>query len=140
MDPLTSLSVASNAVQLADFMFRIVHGTRKIYKSADGSTPENVSLEAMMTKLSELTLSEETVNIANQKVSKDVVDIATLCRETAGQLVKVLGKLKAEKKTVWNSFRAAVKTVLTNDEVETLCTTVFRLQSSLVSYLQFSLL
>jgi hypothetical protein len=137
MDPLTSLSVASNAVQLADFMFRIVHGTRKIYKSADGSTPENVSLEAMMTKLSELTLSEET---ANQKVSKDVVDIATLCRETAGQLLNVLGKLKAKKKTVWDSFRAAVKTVLTKGEVETLCTTVFRLQSSLVSYLQFSLL
>jgi len=67
MDELTSLSVASNAVQLADFMFCIVHGACTIYKSADGSTleKEDRKTKRYSKPLSELILSEETVNTAN---------------------------------------------------------------------------
>ncbi len=54
MDPLTSLSLASNVIQIVDFSTQLVSKGYKIYKSADGTLAENVDIEAVTHSLKTL--------------------------------------------------------------------------------------
>jgi hypothetical protein len=120
LDPLTALGLAGNIVQLVDFSSKIVGKARDIYKSADGSLPENLDAETVAQSLRVLYS-----NIAPQLVSPSSVQEETLnelcigCDNIAKELLQALGRLKIQgKKTKWKSMRQALKSVSSKEELD----------------------
>jgi hypothetical protein len=52
MDPLSTLSLVSSAIQIADFLFQLIAGTKKIYN--DGNLKDHNTLEILATTLQNL--------------------------------------------------------------------------------------
>ena len=140
MDPLSGLAVASSVVQLTDFMFKLVSGARCIYRSAAGATAENETLENLSSRLQELLLQIPDLFKAGDHLSKEVVTMADSCRDTAKELLLALAELKRKDKTVWKSFRAALKAVWHQDRINAICTTLSRMQWVLITQLQFAIM
>jgi len=156
MDPLTCLSVVSSAAQLADFIFRLLNSTRSIYQTGIGYPGEMASIEGVTAGLIKLNQDvsstiERRLHVLGEDASasddghrgdessRRIISTAQECSATATQLINLLGSLKADKATLWKSFRAALRMVM-KEEAERLFTTVLRLQGSLIAHIQFELL
>lgn len=125
MDPLSTLSLVSSAIQIADFLFQLIAGTKKIYN--DGNLKDHNTLEILATTLQNL--HKDIVAAASipqhQRASEEAKNIAFTCEEVARELIHALTTLKRKKQTVWESFRVALRAVLKKEEVERLCSKVF---------------
>ncbi|KAK0631225.1 hypothetical protein B0T14DRAFT_559045 [Immersiella caudata] len=157
MDPLTCLSIVSSAAQLTDFIFRLLHCTRSIYQSGTGHEDSMASIEGVMASLIELnrdvstTIERRLLDQGSNASSRDdgprgdepsrrIIATAQECSATATQLIRLLGSLKADKATLWKSFRSALRVMMNKEEVERLSSTVLRLQGNLIAHMQFELL
>lgn len=140
MDPVAALGVASGTIQLADFMFKLISGTRSIYKSTSGISHENETIEAITLQLRALML-EVTISATNADggVDRGISESAMWCSKTAQDLLDMLADLKRGEKTVWKSFRAALKSARHGDRVDALFETIGRMQLTLMSQLQFAM-
>ncbi|KAE9362558.1 hypothetical protein N431DRAFT_145544 [Stipitochalara longipes BDJ] len=138
MDPVTALGVASAVVQLVDFTQALIRGTYEIYRSPSGKSDANVDLETITTSLKRLTddlqlsLGEATIS---RKLSPGDVEIQNICKDcnvVATKLVSALDKLKAQKtQRLWDSFGVALRTVWSEEEVETLQAQLHNFRSQL---------
>ena len=127
LDPLTALGIASNAAQLAEFSSRLISRGHQIYKSADGALTENLELEAITNGLLKLnyTLSNSLeANELRRSLSDDERGLRTICEGCEGvaiELINALRNLKVGgKNRKWKSFRQALKTIRSTDEIDDL--------------------
>lgn len=124
LDPLSALSVAGNVVQFTEFTINLLSKSRKIFNSEEGTLIENIELEAVARNLAELsgrigeTFSTQT---RGQILTFDDINLKSLCDNcisTAEELLAALGKLRLQgKHEKWASFRKALKTVLSENEL-----------------------
>jgi len=141
MDPLTCLSVVSSAAQLTDFIFRLLNSTRSIYQTGTGCPDSVASIEGVTASL--IKLNQDVSTTIERRLDEDIsaiddghrgdessrriISTAQECSATATQLIHLLSKLKADKTTLWKSFRAALRMVIKKEEVERLFSNVLRL-------------
>ena len=140
MDPITAVGLASATIQLGDFMFRLISGTRSIYKSTSGISRDHETIEAITLQLQALMLevSNSAAN-AGGRVDRGISESAMWCSKTAQELLDMLAELKRGEKTVWKSFRAALKSARHSDRVDALFETIGRMQLTLMTQLQFAM-
>ena len=130
LDPLTALSLAGNVIQFIDFSSKLVSKGREIYRSTDGALRDNLEIEivtADFTKVVQRLMKHsgsETVATVATAISTDDTElelrqICEMCRSVATeflaklQAVKVTGKHRG-----WKSFRQALKSVWTKEEID----------------------
>lgn len=124
LDPLSALSVAGNVVQFTEFTINLLSKSRKIFNSEEGALVENLELEAVARNLAELsgrireTFPSQT---RGQVLTYDDVNLKTVCDNcsaVAEELLAALGKLRLQgKHEKWTSFRMALKTLLSENEL-----------------------
>ncbi len=133
MDPLTSLSLASNVIQIVDFSTQLVSKGYKIYKSADGTLAENLDAEAVTNSLKTLSgkLQGSIENNRNSEGLSDddqrLINLCTKCQDLASELLTKLDRVKVTGKNLkWKSARQALKSVCKKEDLDQL---VSRLES-----------
>ena len=62
-DPITALGVAGNALQLAEYMGKLIVRTHAIYRSASEGTDDNAVLENIASRLQYLSSNVRTESI-----------------------------------------------------------------------------
>lgn len=99
MDPLSSLSVASSAIQIFDFSSKLWKHIRELYQSESGATlaQEALLLDAerlcsLNSGLSKL-LAPENLQRMPTKTEENVVILCDECEDAAGSLVNALQEL-----------------------------------------------
>lgn len=99
MDPLSSLSVASSAIQIFDFSSKLWKQIRELYQSESGATraQETALIDAgrlcnLNSGLSKL-LTPENLQRQPTTTEENIVSMCNECGDAAGQLVKSLQKL-----------------------------------------------
>ena len=132
MDPLTSLSLASNVIQIVDFSTQLVSKGYKIYKSADGTLAENVDAEAVTHSLKTLSgklRGSIENNRSSELLSEDdqrLMKLCTNCQDLANELLTKFDRVKVTGRNLkWKSARQALKSVSKKDDLDQL---VSRLQ------------
>jgi hypothetical protein len=123
MDPLSALSLAAALVQFVDFTSKIVSKGYHIYNTTDGAIPQNVALEFIVTDLQNLNarLKHHGTLSCATKDEQALEDLSASCTILANELVDRLNKLKVAgdtKHRKWKSFRQALKTVWSKEELD----------------------
>ena len=148
LDPLTALGLTSNLLQLVDVSIKLVSKGRSIHGSAHGTLVENSELELVANDLARL-ISQTAADSA--KVSglpqKEIGSLENAFGElsrssgdVAEELLQKLEKLKVEgKHRRWKSFRQALKSVWTREEINALANRLANLRAQLDSRILFSL-
>lgn len=135
MEPLSALSIATAVVQFLDFAGTLVSGTWEISRSSFGDTEKNSDLRYITESLQKH--NEELRNCLNQSnvapfssQDRDIEQLCRQCNEVADRLVTILNRVRSHSKdSKWTSFRAALRTMWSQEEVDTL-------QKTLDSYRQ----
>jgi hypothetical protein len=114
LDPMAALGVAGNVVQFVDFSIKLVGKAHDIYKSTDGSLPENLDAEKVAETIrvlqSKLKIDENHYPSYDNETEGLLEGLCSSCNETANELLEILGGLKMQgKKTTWKSMRQAIK-------------------------------
>ncbi|KAF8848816.1 hypothetical protein BDZ45DRAFT_810488 [Acephala macrosclerotiorum] len=147
MDPLTALSVAGTIVQFADFGTKLFSESYEIYRSTNGTLTTNKDLELITTDLRavieklrklfhwELVSLSPAVDYDAQNrheiVERLCDDATTLADEI---LDKIEGlKVKGKRHRIWKSFRQAVKSGSSKEEIATLTRRLGGLKEALVT-------
>jgi len=126
MDPLSVLSVTSAVVQLIDFTGKLVGGTYRIYKAGTGDTPKTSELKSITNNLITLNrgvekslISKKGTGLGSQN-EHDLYNLCMDCNQVAQELITALQKLQGQRTNVWDSFRHALLTIWTTDNVNSL--------------------
>ncbi len=135
LDPLSALSVAASVVQFVDFAGKIVSKGKDIYESSDGALQENLSTETVTVRLREKILALESsrrwakqITVRPEKAHQEAAqrdqrldEICKDCSNLSKNLLHQLGELKVPKGSEhrrWKSFRQALKSVWSKDEID----------------------
>jgi hypothetical protein len=150
LDPLSALSVAAAVVQFVEFAAKIVSKGKDIYSSEDGAVEENTATETVTIRLKEKVKaveaslrSADTTTIRSLK-ARDIAEVRDKrleaitkdCSELCQALLNKLASLKVPKESEhrrWKSFRQALKTVWSKQEIDTIAVQLRELRSELDS-------
>lgn len=122
LDPLSAIGLAGNIVQFIDFSCNILSESRKTYRSATGTSTENVELENVAESLRQFTAQLQTSANgqtphpgANQAFEK----VLESCRGVADELLHAIERLKVQDgpHRRWRSFRQALITLWRKEEL-----------------------
>jgi hypothetical protein len=126
-DPLTAVGLAGSIIQFVDFSSRLVSKSQAIHRSANGELVENEHLEQTTTDLLRLqaTLQQGLHSrLSAKELTKDeqaLHDLSKTCVEVGTKLLSKLQKLKAGgERRKWKSFRQALKSIWSKEEVDAL--------------------
>jgi len=159
MEVLAAVGLASNILQFISFAQDLVSTTKQIWRNADGALTEHLELEAITTNLARLNSSlfvrstHTTVDSAEdrklRKISnvedKELKELSEGCRSISGLLIQKLNSLKVTSKSTgqsarrWASFRQALNSVLSAEEILDLERRLNRFQRAVDSALLASL-
>lgn len=126
MEPMSALSVATAVMQFLDFAGTVASGTWKIYKSTHGEFERNADIRMVavdLTKLNdELRKSIDHPNLTPfSSRDPDILKLGRDCNEIGEELLTALNSLKSQNKhSLWANFRAALRTVWNQSEVDSL--------------------
>ncbi|KAF2017574.1 hypothetical protein BU24DRAFT_317882, partial [Aaosphaeria arxii CBS 175.79] len=135
MEPLSALSIATAVVQFLDFAGNIVTSTWEISKSSSGDSNRNSDLRGITQNLQELNGTlRQAVNDPNlvpfSSQDQEIADLCRKCNDVAEKLIGILDRVRSSSRdSTWPSFRAALRTMWNQDEVD-------NLQRTLDSYRQ----
>jgi hypothetical protein len=125
MDPLSSLSLAVNIIQIVDFSSKLVKAAAEINNSADGELVEHSELKSTTESLSrQVNELDKTLDAKNlEKVlSEDERDLRRLGQECSGviaELLSALNKLQVQGTSKkWKSFRQALLTIWHRENID----------------------
>ena len=99
MDPLSSLSVASSAIQIFDFSYKLWKEIRELHQSENGTTLAQRAILAGAERLRSLNsglcelLTPNKLQRSCTATEESVVSLCNECSDAADQLVSVLQKL-----------------------------------------------
>jgi hypothetical protein len=122
MDPISALSVAAAVVQFVDFAGTLLSSTRTIHKAFSKEAESVSDLRTITNTLQRLNSDiEQSVVGSASSHDKDLLNLCHDCNRTANSLVNALTKLNAQgNSSLWSSFKVALKTVWTQDELDEL--------------------
>jgi len=121
MEALAALSLASAVVQFVDFGSRLVSKTNNLREN--GFSKEGADIKAAATTLSRLGDELKASFSATSPEEEEMADLATRCEDIAGQLLAVMRKIEKDasvQQTAWQSFRQAIRMVMSKDELKEL--------------------
>jgi hypothetical protein len=131
LDPLSALSIAATVIQFVDFASKIVSKGKHIYKSTDGVIRENGETETVTLRLRDMANDvlqqskplEYLDGLDVEELSQDhrLQNICRECSRVSEELLLHLGSLKVPKGTEhrkWKSFRQALKSVWSKQELD----------------------
>lgn len=142
MEPITAFGLAVNIVQLIDFGARLLREAHEIHQSSSGHTMEHAELRQISEDL--LRMCDEVPSIASNQSSHSLVgmvpEISKIAADTktaAGDLIAAIERLKRKSgsKSRWKSFRQALATVWSRDEIEKMHARLRNLRSQLQSHM-----
>jgi hypothetical protein len=135
IDPLTALGLAGNIVQFIDFTLTLVSGTRKIRDSVAGTGSHADQLQVIADQLRhrKSDLAEFSArSSASSHVDSELARVATDSETLADELISVVSTIKAKKPgKVWDSFKAALKEIWKEDQIQHILQRVIALQTVL---------
>lgn len=110
MEPLTTLGLVANIIQLLDFGGKVIHEAQEIYSSASGTTELNDSLEVQFNAMK--ITSSKLIPVHAQPQSdeeKVLIDEAKECQRLSAEMFLILDKIRSKDP---GSKRECVKAVL----------------------------
>lgn len=105
MDPLSSLSVASSAIQIFDFSAKLWKQIRELHQSEQGTTLAQETILADAARLRSLNsglcelLTAENLQRSPTTTEESVVSLCNECGDAAEQLVDVIQKLTLDERS-----------------------------------------
>jgi hypothetical protein len=126
-EAIAALSLAANIVQFIDFGTKVLSNGYSLYKSGPG---RNVRGENQEIKIITESLNQLVQGLASSKASTNpssgvsqteinLSKLAAQCSDIASELLRAVGKLDVQGKAgKWDSFRAALKSVLAESKIE----------------------
>lgn len=132
MDPVTALGIAAATVQFISFAGDVISKSREIYSSADGTLLAQNELDTITKSLRSLCAPLRQWDPATEmqrRANPTELRLKDLCRgcvKVADELEKALEKLKVHgaHHRKWKSFRQALNSVKSDDEIERLRTSL----------------
>jgi hypothetical protein len=131
MEGFAALSIAANVTQFIEYGYRIVKKSREIYNSKDGVSAAQVDAESATVRLLDFSkrlqqsLSLEDGfqgSLGNLASEKQILEsICNRCINLSNELLSQFKKLevrKDEKHRKWKSFRSALKSVWSKEDIE----------------------
>jgi hypothetical protein len=131
MEGFAALSIAANVTQFIEYGYRIVKKSREIYNSKDGVSAAQVDAESATVRLLDfskrlqqsLSLEDDFQgSLGNLASEKQILEsICNRCINLSNELLSQFKKLevrKDEKHRKWKSFRSALKSVWSKEEIE----------------------
>ncbi|KAI0593106.1 hypothetical protein F4775DRAFT_608331 [Biscogniauxia sp. FL1348] len=132
MDPFTALGVASNIVAFVDFACRLFTETRDIYKSASGTTEQNLLLEDISRNVLDFSTGLSHCHSSQPRLKS----ISKQCEIIAKDLLETLDTLKLKgERSKWQSFRSALREVRKKSEIDRLADSLAKVQMNIVQYI-----
>jgi hypothetical protein len=143
LDAIGAFGLAANIVQFVDFTGRLLSKGKQIHGSIEGTLVANLELEAVASHVEKLSRDIEAALYMREKKDRDrhkkkkagqasdqeeldELELRRLCKDCireAQELLEALEKLKVKKESrsrTWDSFRAALRSVWMEDEIEAL--------------------
>src|SRR5580700_4425432 len=150
MDPLTALSVAGTIVQFVDYETTLLSQASEFYKSPVGTLQSNHELELVTTDLRGLIVKLRQNFSAEGDLAISIEDAASrksfekLCNEAAKlaeELIERLDKVKRKegKHSKWLSFKQAVESAWSKNEVADLKKRLMSFKKALETRVLFSI-
>lgn len=138
MDPLTAIGLASNIISFIDFSWELITGAWSMYKSADGTTVENATLETIVTDLEKV--SHKLVSDMKGTTQNEIalLRLAEECLKLSRQLSSTLRKLKASiGNSKWESFKIKWASMRKEKEIMSIESRLSNYRSQILLRLQF---
>jgi hypothetical protein len=115
MDPLTTVSLASNVVQFLDIAARVVSKSSEVYHSSSGVLRENADLESVTADLKRMA---DKLKQSRDPGDTDLVKLSSECYDVAEELLVALNKAKVKgSNTVFKCLRKALRSVWTKEKM-----------------------
>ena len=119
MEILAAIGLAGNIVQFVDFSGKLVTKTAEIYRSGTGALVENIDIETATNDL--VLLSTKLHDSANSTGDTALGELCLSCDTVAKELLSALDKVKVKgKKQKWKSFRKALRSVWSKEDIAAL--------------------
>jgi hypothetical protein len=146
MDPLTTLSLAGNIIQVIQFGSQVVSKGYRLHKSSAGALCENIDLEAAACTLRRLTVKlQNSLSTGEERPlteeSQVLHDICNDCIRVADQLLAKLDALKIPEnnRQGWKSLRQGLKSVLGKNGVDEIASSLSLYRNQLEIHILASL-
>jgi hypothetical protein len=161
MDPVTALALAGNILQFVDYGHKLLARAGELYRSTAGSLAVNDQIELVTTDLqtliSKLRLSFPSDDASDDKCEKRCEDgggddsghdasstfeeICDGAANVATELLEKLASLKVQpgKHRKWKTLKQAVRTLWSEERIETLLERLSRFKQALETRILFSL-
>lgn len=139
LEPFAALSLAGNVCQFVDLSCKLFGTSSKIYISTSGLQASTEDLEAVTLDLQEFcsNLKWSSDRPAKSKEEQDLKSLAEKCEKEAGELLSVLNRLRAKNpKSKWNCFRSALRTIWSQEEINSMQKRLDSYRSELILRLQ----
>lgn len=129
MDPITAFSLACGVIQVVDFGFKVIREVWTIVNSPSGTSTEYEELEAVTSILqglmNGLKAQKESINARHttgamqnpgdvaisSSTAQAIQQIASECEQTAGKLINLLNKIKADPKQYKSTVSLTLKAI-----------------------------
>jgi hypothetical protein len=126
-EAVLAFGIAANIVQFVEFSSKVFSTGYRLGDSGYGGVKTNQSVETIATDLRQVTraledsLQQQDCKQLLTQNELDLLNLAGKCKDVTSELFIALGRLKIQGKPgKWNTFRAALKTVLKEEEIKTL--------------------
>jgi len=130
MEIVAAIGLAGNIIQFVDFCGKLISKTAEIYKSGAGALVENVDIETATDDLALLsTTLQDSANSADDTALRE---LCQSCNIVAKKLLSALNKVKVRgKQQKWKSFRKALRSVWSKEDIASLEQRLARLRDEL---------
>ncbi|KAL9607205.1 MAG: hypothetical protein Q9167_007857 [Letrouitia subvulpina] len=124
MDPFAAIGLASSIVQFLDFSSKLITGTFELYRSANGATSINNTLEAISRDLVQLctVLTPDSPGVNTNIKTKSEASLLPLldsCRNLGKEFLITLDDLKVQGHwRRWQSIRQALRSIWKADDIQ----------------------
>ncbi|KAL2858800.1 hypothetical protein BJX68DRAFT_262337 [Aspergillus pseudodeflectus] len=140
MDALAAVGLASNIISFIDFSCELITGARDIYKSGDGRTSENATLESILVDLEDFSQGLITDLKATTSNEKALLRLSTDCLRLSQELSSVLAKLKASGgNRKWKSLRTKWASMRKERDISSMESRLSSYRGQILIRLQFML-
>ncbi|KAI0971271.1 hypothetical protein F4678DRAFT_479605 [Xylaria arbuscula] len=137
MASLEALGLASNIIQVIDFVSKLITNARTLYKSADQTSTGSLVLQDVANDLARLC---DSVTATNCPEDEGLKRLAQSAKEVSNDILVMLDDLKIKgQKTRWKSFLLAIKEVRSQDAVTSVTSSITRLQTQMTLHIQFQI-
>ncbi|KAF2263129.1 hypothetical protein CC78DRAFT_497371 [Lojkania enalia] len=136
MEPLSALAVATSVVQFVDFAGKLLSGSTRLYKSADGRFEDHADLHTITQTLSKLSGDLQRPPKYDSP-SQHIQELRDLCRDAslvAEELIEKLNSIKLQSdksRTRWRSGLQALRSLLVQERIDNLQERVNRFRQQL---------